>query len=849
MSLDSSDDDPGRFIPYLIAALQKVDANLGQEIEGIIRSSQLPPSEIIGATLINDILAYKGRFLLVLDDFHVIQDHFILQVFEQLVANFPHPLHLVLITREDPPLPLARLRASNQLTEIRAKDLRFSHRDIDHFLNEVMGLSLSQADIAALESKTEGWIIGLQLAGLSIQNQEEPSSFIASLSGSHRHILGYFTEQVLNRQPEEIRSFLLQTSILDKLKDDLCDTVTGRSDSRALLERSFNANLFLLPLDDEGQWYRYHPMFADLLSNLQNTIQKDKTADLHRRASRWYAQAGMTGEAIQHALSAEDYAMAVDLLESHALGMIMQGFVKTVNGWAQAIPDEWAWQSPKTNLAFTWMHLLRGDYAQTSLYLERLRMILEGLPVESYPREDWASLKAEWLAMQSLMLYRQGKVTESKTMAAEALEIAPEQNSGVRSLAYYALASACLLMEDYPNAVDAYRLSIHLGRAGKNPMAEMMSTSGLAGMVLEHGQLCLAFEIASQAVDRIERSGVLPPISAVMYATLGGVYSQWHQIEEARRYLLRALHLSTLGGSRTATLFCHVLLARLFLIEGNLESAASEIQKAADLIPVGAPEYIEQEVVSQQVRIYLAQNRPTAAEMALQRHGVSFGEQFAFPNLLPDESISYSLGLLYNSSLHFLLYQVRAGGDPTSLKTGVKLADCLIHGAFKGRQLLVALETLLLRAQMQAALGDSQNSQADYVKALELAEPEGFIGVFVEGGLPIAKALADLVRRSHLGSVHQEYVERILGAFSGSHPPCEGYISAETRPAVLTALLTSRELEVLRLMAKGLKYKEIAARLFISQNTVRFHIKAIYGKLDANNRTQAIERARQLRIL
>jgi LuxR family maltose regulon positive regulatory protein len=859
LSLDASDDDPGRFITYFITALQKVDANLGQEIEGALHSGQLPPSEIVSATLINDILACKGQFLVVLDDFHVIQDAFIFQVFEQLIANFPHPLHLVLITREDPPLPLARLRANNQLTEIRARDLRFRHRDIDCFLNKVMGLSLSQADVARLEDKTEGWVAGLQLAGLSVRDREDPSGFIAHLSGSHRFILDYLTEQVLSQQPEEIQEFLLQTSILDKLSGNLCDAVTGRKDSAVWLERLFTANLFLIPLDDEGQWYRYHHLFGDLLRNLQNRLQKEKTADLQRRASHWYAQAGMVGEAIQHALDGADYEMALDLLESHAMEIIMQGFVKTVERWARAIPDQRAWQSPKTNLAFTWMHILRGDYAQAVAQLERLRTTLEGSPYARQAGGGRNSLKAEWLAMRSLILYRQGKATECGAMAAEALEIAPEPDRRVRSLGYYALASAYALMEDYSQAVDAYRMSIREGQAGKNPMAEMMSTVGLAGMALEHGQLKLAFEIASQAVERIERSGAVPPISAVVYAALGDVHYQWHQLEAARGHLLRARRLSILSGANTVTIFSWVLLSRLSWVEGELEAAAGEIQKATELIPVDAPEYVRQEVIAQQVCIYLARNHPEAAEMALQSQGFSFRGRFFYPDLPAGEGISYALGHLYNSSLHTLLYQARAGNDPTCLKTGIELADGLNARAFKGGQLLVALETLLLRAQMYTALGDSQASQADYASALVLAEPEGFIGIFVEHGEPVAKALADLARRNQLGSVQPGYVERILEAFRRPHargeegPAKASAAGSGSRAPIeaesLVEPLTERELDVLRLMAEGLKYKEIAAKLFVSQNTVRFHVKAIYGKLNVNNRTRAVARARKLQIL
>ena len=646
----------------------------------------------------------------------------------------------------------------------------------------------------------------------------------------------------------------------------MCNAVTGRTDGRFLLERLFNANLFLIPLDDEGQWYRYHHLFADLIRDLQNARQKDKTAELHQRASRWYAQAGMASEAIQHALAAEDYAMAVDLLESHAMAMIMQGYAKTVNGWVQAIPAEWGSQSPRTNLAFAWMHLLRGTYAQASPYLERLQAAFAGSQVGPHlGEEENSSLKAEWLVMQSLLLNMQGKATESVALATQALEIAPERDGRVRSLAYFGMACVYVLIADYAHAVEAYKMAIQHGRAAANSVAEMMSIAGLAEMALEHGQLHLAFEIASQAVDRVERSGVLPPISAVVYGALGQVYCEWRQIEQARGRILRAFELSALGGYSSGVTCYRVLLSRLHQIEGDLEAAALEVQKAVDLMQVEASPDVRGKVVSQQVRVYLARNRLAAAEMVLQGEGFSFQGTFSFPDL-PGQNITHSVGLLYNSSLRVLLHRAQAGRGPASLRPGIALADRLIATALRSQYILVALEALLLRAQMHAALGNGpfasvetgagEASLADYASALALAEPEGFISMFVEGGSPVAEALENLVKQDRLGAVQPGYVKRILAAFSHSRPPgtTRGeqdapHLPAETGPVALIEPLTDRELDVLRLMAEGLKYKEIAARLFISLNTVRSHVKAIYGKLNVNNRTKAVEMARQLQIL
>ena len=855
LSVDKSDNDPSRFFVYFIAALQKVDAKLGLEIEGVLQAGQLPPDDILSTSLINDILDVKGKFLLVLDDFHVIQDRFILQVLEGLVVNLPKPMHLIMITREDPPLPLARLRANNQLTEIRARDLHFSNQETHQLLNDVMGLSLSEMDIAELEQKTEGWIVGIQLAGLSVREHEDPSRFIASLSGSHRFILSYLTEQVLNQQPDEMRKFLVQTSILDKLNGDLCDAVTKRSDGRTMLERLHNANLFLIPLDDERRWYRYHHLFADLLRELQSTFQKEKATELHQRASDWYTQADMASEAIQHALAAENFSMAVDLLEHHAMGMIMQGYAKTVNTWVEAIPGELALQSPKTNLAFAWMHLLRGTSSLASPYLELVKDHFEGSRGKLQPG-DKDTLMAEWLVMQSLLLNKQGQTDHSKALAVRAVEMTPDEDTRVRSLANYALAVGWRVTGDDAQAAETFQEAIRLGQMADNLVAEMLSTSGLAVMAFEHGQLHLAFEILDPVSSRVARSGSPSPISTVIFSLLGEIYFLWHQVDQARHHILHALRLSTLGGYKSGMISCHVLLSRLYQMEGDLGAAAREIHAVDDLMQTDTPDYVRQEAIAQQVSLYIAQDRPAAAEMALRSEGFSFQDKFHFPDLPPDESFSHSIGMLYNSGLQVLLHQARTRGDLTGLKSGVDLAGQLIARALQSQTILVALEALLLRAQMHALLGHQPSSKTDYVRVLKLAEPEGVIGVFVQQRPPMAEALATLVKQDQLGTLQPDYIARVLAALSRSMAPG---ITSEDRtdtdrprgaaPAALIEPLTDRELDVVRLMVEGLTYQAIAEKLFISLNTVRFHVKAIYSKLGVNNRTQAIEKVRQLRIL
>ena len=860
LSLEPADDDPARFFAYLLGALQNVRPGVGQEIVGVLHTGHLPPAGVITATLLNDLLQPEdgraGPLLLILDDFHVIQHPFILQVLEQLLDNLRPPLHLVLITREDPPLPLARLRAGNRLTEIRAGHLRFSDAEATRFLNDRLHLALSPADVARLQEKTEGWVVGLQLAGLALQGapsprrETDPTRFIASLRGSHRFILDYLTEQVLDRQPPNIRRFLLQTAILGRLNGDLCNAVTGREDGHSLLDSLFNANLFLVSLDDEGQWYRYHHLFADLLRSRHGALSKEEVAALHLRAARWYAEAGMADSAIDHALAAEAYDLAVELLETHALAMIRQGYAETVNGWLQAVPAAWRCQSTRTDLAFAWMHLLRGAYAEAAPYLEQVEAALaEAGPSAS----SMDSVNAEWLAMRSLVRQMEGDPAEGEKLARAALATAPVQDAHARSLAYFALGSVLRLVESTIPAVDAHREAIRQARAAGNPVVEMLSTVGLAGMAFEHGRLRLAVEITEPVVTRLEHAGRTPPISGVLYGILGEAHYQWHRLEDARRYSLRALQLSTLGGYNSGRIICRIYLARLAQMEGDLETATRELQQVGDLVPERLPDYVRQELVAQQVRLYLARNRPDAASLALQGEGFTWEESlageraahfraFAFPERPQGNGISHAAGLLYNSGLRLLLHEALASGDEDGLPGGVALAGRLLDAATEGGYLLVALEALLLRAQMRAAMGDIAAAAADYRQALQQAAPEGIVGVFVEQGPPVAEALATLLEQDRLGDVARDDVERIIAL---THTPS----TTTAAPEAPLEPLTERELEVLRLIAEGLKYKEIAAKLFISLNTVRFHIKAIYGKLGVNRRARAVEKARRLRLL
>jgi LuxR family transcriptional regulator, maltose regulon positive regulatory protein len=854
LSLDHGDDDPSCFFSYFIGALQQVNKSIGREIQNVLGSGQLPPVPFITASLINDILAADTPFILILDDFQEIQDPVIFEVLDTMLANPPKQLHLVLITREDPLLPLGRLRANNQMAEIRASDLRFSEAEVDQFLNGIMGLALSDEDIAALENRTEGWVAGIQLAAIAMYRRTDLSGFISRLSGSHRFIFSYLTEEVLSRQPEHIQLFLLQTSILDKLCAELCNAVTGHDNSQALLEKCVHANLFLVPLDDEGRWYRYHHLFRDLLLTQRSRKPQQDTLELHRRASRWYEGSGMIAESIEHTLVAADYGHAVQLLEDHARGMIMQGYLKTVEGWMQAIPSEWQSRNPRANLAFAWMHLMRGNYKSVAPYLKQAEEAISQVDPDDRARKP---LRAEWLSLQSTLLNVQGEAEQSVELAKQALQLTDTEHYHVKSLAYAALGGGYRLTGDYAGSVKAYQQSIQNSRVSRNILVEMVSVSGLMVMAIEHGQLHVAYEAGSQALERLEREGAINlPITGIVYGCMGAVCYEWNQLERAFSYLSRGLQLSTLSGHNAVAVYSKTLLAHVSQAQGDTQATARTSQEAVELLPLGLPAWIKPIIAAHLIRYYLDLRNATIAEAALNRLGISIpdGPTLSEPLSLPDP-LTQQDGLKSIISLRLILYDARHGQRLVDLQRGIDLAACLVSRALPVQLIEIALQALLLRAQMLYIQGNIGISLEDLRKAVELAVPEGYMRTFLDEGPPIAQLLRLALKQPPQPGRNQEGFIRRLLASSTAPGKSASTEELHVRPVTLDLeeklieSLTDRERDVLRLMAEGLKYQEIAERLFITLNTVRFYVKEIYSKLGVNNRMQAIEAAHRHNIL
>jgi LuxR family maltose regulon positive regulatory protein len=855
-SLDESDNDPGRFWAYLVEACQKVKEGFGESARSMLSMHQSLPPETIPMLLSKDLLTLDGKLVLVLDDLHLVDNDEIQQSLLYLVSNLPEKFHLIVSTRIDPPWPLARLRANNRLVEIRAAELRFTSEESAAFLKTIMQLDLSDKDMAVIETRTEGWAAGLQLAALSIQGRSDISAFIQSFSGSHLYVAEYLLEEVFTNQPEDVQLFLLQTSMLEKLTAELCEAVTGCDDGQSTLLGLYRANLFVLPQDDDARWFRYHRLFADLLkTRLQQKLSPGVVSVLHERAAEWYEQAGMHAEAINHFLSAPNYPEAIKIIEKVALPMILRAYLKTVGDWLEAIPPEYLHDNQRVNMASVWMHLTRRDFARAAPYLDRLRNIFSSLDL----REVEPSIQGEWLALQSLTLSAQGNAEESCTLAEQALEILPQAETQVRTMTYMSLADAYTQMLDYERAARACEMIIQQARMAGDIASELFGQSYLGRMLLQQGKLHATAEIASKALQHLEQTGAFSPFSATLYGELAQVYYEWHKLEEARSYYLRSVEMSTLGGFSDAAIYHHVFLSQVSLMEGDLQCALEEIDKALDQMRTAAPALVREEVIAQQVRVYLAEGRITEPQLALKVYGFAFEGSFTFPDLAARDNVPYEVGVMYNCALRILLNRAEDRHDPGELNQGIELADLVIEKSLRCRHLPIALTACMLRSRLKVAVGDEQASLADIVYAIKLAQPENFISIFLEEGKPVQNTLESLLQSSILDNSQREYVREIL-AVSPQEPAGEtaakpGHEALLNRKAPgdeilpLVDPLTERELEVLQLIAAGDSNRTIAEKLFITVSAVKKHNGNIYGKLNVSSRTQAVARAQELGLL
>ena len=836
LSLEAEDNDPSRFLAYLIAALQTLDAQLGTTALALLRTPQPPLPEAVLAVLTNDLVQLGGGdFALVLDDYHAITADPIQGGMTFLLEHLPSHLHLIVATRADPPLPLARLRAQGQLTEVRTADLRFGSAEASAFLQAVMGLDLPAEAIATLEQRTEGWIAGLQLAGLSLQGRADVSAFLAAFSGSHRYVLDYLSDEVLARQSAPVQQFLLHTSILERLSGPLCDAVMGQEGSQAMLETLERANLFVVPLDEERGWYRYHHLFAEMLRSHQQQTEPMLSPLLHRRASAWYERHDLPAEAVHHALAVPDAELAARLIEAIALPIVIQGHIETVRGWMNALPDALVRARPL-------LCIQQASYLMHTNQLEAAKARLDDAErgiQEEIPAEQARTLRSYVLTVRGGVAALTGDLARAASLAYQALETLPEAEVMLRAAASVVAAHAYLVSGDVAPeseravlAADAFIQSTGVLFAARRCMTL------LARFYVLQGRLRKAATTYAQVVEGVPPAEVLYSTFTYLFYhfALGDLLREWNDLEAAERHLVQGLALvtETLTAEPFVVILGYTALARLQQVRGNTEEALVTLDALAHLAEQRhITPYLVTQVAAMRAQLELAQGNVAAAIHWADASGLS----------ATDEELPYPREVEYLVLVRVRIAQGREDSEAPLLQHVLHLLDRLLQDAEAKARMHSVLEILMLRALALEAQGKRIAAFSALEQALVLAAPEGYIRLFVDEGEPMRAML----RQAKTHSAVAAYVTTLLAAFREQHTLDHPFTSAH--PDSLVEPLTEREREVLGLLLQGASNREIARRLVLSVNTVKRHVYNLCGKLGVQSRTQAIIRARALNLL
>ena len=817
LSLDEGDNDPARFLAYLIAALQTIAPTIGKGVLGVLQSPQPPSTEALLTTLLNDLTTIPNQFVLVLDDYHLIEAQPIDQALAYLVEHLLPQMHLVIATRQDPQLPLARLRARGHLTELRAADLRFTPAEAADFLNQVMGLGLLAEDITALERRTEGWIAGLQLAALSLQGHPDAASFIASFTGSHHFVMDYLVEEVLHQQSEHIQTFLLRTSILDRLCGPLCDAVVldPSISGQATLAYLEHANLFIVPLDHERRWYRYHHLFADLLrQRLPQSIASStrdvasQVNELHIRASQWYEDAGLEIEAFHHATAANDVERAERLMDGKGIPLHLRGAVMAILDWLASLPTTTLNARPSLWWRYAALLLVNGQTTGVEEKLDAAEAALQGVEADDKTRTLIGRIAA---ARATLALTRY----QAETMIAQsrrALEYLPPDNSSLRANAYWTLGTAHLFQGDRAPARQAYTEAIAISQASGNIFTSILATIGLGNVQEADNQLHLAAETYRHVLHLAGDQ----PLQIVYEAHLGlaRICYEWNDLGAAEQYGRQSLELAR-QYDRVIDRFvlCEVFLARLKLAQGDVAKAAALLAQADQAARQKNFVYRIPDVAAAQVVTLLRQGKLAAAAHLAETHKLPISQARVS---LAQGDLSAALAVLEPWR-----QQVEAQGWEDE-----------------------RLKVLVLQALARQAQGKQDQALHLLFEALALAESGGFIRTFVDEGLPMAQLLSKAAAQGKM----PDYIATLLAPFEGERQKHKD----QSYPLPIQSLiepLSQRELEVLRLIAQGLSNQEISERLVLALDTVKGHNQRIFGKLQVQRRTEAVARARELGLL
>jgi LuxR family maltose regulon positive regulatory protein len=821
LSLDEGDNDPDRFLRYLLAAWDTVQPGIRQSPLGLLLGALEPDRDAVLSAFVNVASELPDHTVFVLDDAHQIEDPSIHEALTFLLDHLPPTLHFVLVGRSEPPLPLARYRARDELLELRTEDLTFLVEETAEFLNRLMGLDLAADAIGSFHTQLEGWVAGLQLVSLSLLRQRETAPVV--ISGRHRFIADYLSEDVLVHLPEEIRRFLLQTSILDRLCGSLCDAVTRSPGGQEMLELLERENLFLVPLDASREWFRYHQLFADFLRAGCQRQYPREIRELHRRASRWYLDHDLPEEAFHHAVAGDDLDLAVQVFDRYANAKLQGGEYSVLQRWLDELPAAWYSAYPAFDLARAGLLAFSGALDACMRCVDDVEQRLADADVD-----DRRQQLAKVTAIRCAIACMQNDLTQAQAYADRALRDLPNEDLGFRPLIYGALGDSYRQHGRWEEAKACYLKALGFPEAPVVRVESAHVFGALADLELRQGHLRDAANHWTKALAAIQDRqnwGRLPlPVIGWVYLRVGELQYERDELSEAWDHLLRGLERAELGGDIRALIAGYVIASRLKLTEGDVEAAAEYLERARPLLEQAPfPDWTSR-FERCQLDLWLAQDRLRAA--------VAWADATLAAGVLEARPESEVAQLA-------LVRVLTVNADVPARDRALALLARLLQAAEAEGRAGIQIEALALRALAHWQGGDRAGAMVSLERALRLAEPEGYVRLFADLGHPMSRLLQEARSRN----VMPDYVARLLAA-CGSDPA-----SAGARGWTLPEPLSAREQEVVKLIAAGLTNREIAEALNISPETVKKHTGSIYGKLGVRGRTEAALRAKRLDAL
>ena len=841
ISLDKDDNDLGRFLAYFIAALGQIRPETGAATQAMLDSSPFAttrlPVEALLSGLVNEIAEISTPFIVVLDDYHSISESAVHEALKFIIENQPRAMRLVISSRADPPLPLARLRARRQMNELRVNDLRFTLEEATAFLNLAMKLDLKMEDLTLLEERTEGWIAGLQMAALSLQGRKDSQDFVAAFAGSHHFISDFLVEEVLNQQPADIREFLLKTSILERLTPALCDAVSGRSDSRVLLMKLEQANLFLMAMDDERRWYRYHHLFRDLLRSSLDSLQPGEALVLHQLASQWYASAGFYDDAITHAFACKNLSLAASLVEQAAAPLDIENKLVTITHWIEALPEEMVRARPWLCVYRAWGSQWMGERNQVETWLRAAELALQQ---SELPETDQQHITGHIAAIRS----HHALITEDIPGVLEnsriALELLPEGDE-MRTESAVALGGAYWGLGEGIKSERAFNMARINALKGVYPSMAVPSICYVAMQQTKQGRLKEAMATYHDALHYATAPGGKElPVAGFANIKIGDLLREWNDLEAAGQYLERGVQQCAQLGQADVLADGFVALARLEIARGEFDGAHQTLLKARQVTErTKVDPFVLCWLDDCWLRLWLLKGDLAAAIYWAEVSG-----------LRPDGELSYHYDLHHINLARLLVARGRLEPAAAFLDDARPLLERLLAAAEKAGWIQEQIKILILQTFAQHASGNYAEALNPLEHALRLAAPGGYVRLFMDEGDEMKKLLEDCGKK--IGKSNPAltgYVARLQVEFAGQKAVISPQLASQRPASPLGESLTERELQVLRLLASSMTSSEIARELYVAPSTVRTHIKSIYSKLYVNRRMEAVQRARELGII